>query len=402
MSAILTLNAGSSSIKFSVYLNSDQVSSGDPVGVAVGQIDGLGPDATLILKHDGRTSETQLGQADHTSGLRAILEAIRPVIGTQTVVGVGHRIVHGGVAQEEPVRLDAALLEELAKLEPLAPLHQPHNLAGIRAAMEAFPDAIQVGCFDTAFHRAHPFVNDTYALPRQYFEEGVRRYGFHGLSYDYVSGHVANTYADLADARMVIAHLGNGASMCCVRGRRSIASSMGFSAVDGLPMGTRTGQLDPSVILYLMDQHGMSTKDISDLIYKKSGLLGMSGISNDMRTLLEGDAADTESAREAVAYFVARVKHEIGALAALGGGIDALVFTGGIGENAWQIREQVCEDLGFLGISLDIEANRRRGTEDIGTGPVKVLVIRTDEERVIARAVSAELRGGAQSDRAAE
>ncbi|SNT17605.1 acetate/propionate family kinase [Tropicimonas sediminicola] len=388
MSAILTLNAGSSSIKFSVYLRGEGDGGGEPEEVAVGQIDGLGPDAKLILKHDGTKAVTDLGQADHKAGLKAILDAIQPILGDNAVTGVGHRVVHGGTGHLAPAVLNDEILTELAGLEPLAPLHQPHNLAGIRAAMEAFPDAIQVGCFDTAFHRSHPFVNDTYALPRKFFEEGVRRYGFHGLSYDYVSGYVEETYPDLQDARVVIAHLGNGASMCCVKGRRSIASSMGFSAVDGLPMGTRTGQIDPSVILYLMDNHGMASKDISDLIYKQSGLLGMSGISNDMRTLLESDA---ESAKEAVDYFVARVKREIGALAAMGGGIDALVFTGGIGENAWQIRERVCEGLEFLGVTIDADANQARGTESIGTGPVKVLVVQTDEERVIARAVASHL-----------
>ncbi|WP_068117235.1 acetate/propionate family kinase [Tropicimonas marinistellae] len=384
MSAILTLNAGSSSIKYSVYLDEDTNGDGDPECIAVGQIDGIGPDARLILTYKGEKTETALGQADHRAGLQAVLKVLQPILGDRPVSGVGHRIVHGGTEYADPILLTGPILDNLAKLTPLAPLHQPHNLAAIRAAMEAFPDAIQVGCFDTGFHRGHPFVNDTYALPREFYAKGVRRYGFHGLSYDYVTGYIEETYPDLRNARVVIAHLGNGASMCCVKGRQSIASTLGFSAVDGLPMGTRCGQLDPAVVLYLLDQ-GMSSKEISDMLFKKCGLLGMSGISHDMRTLLESDAPEAE---EAVSYFVARVRREVGALAAADGGIDALVFTGGIGENAWQIRERVCADLGFLGIGVDADANRTRGTEDIGTGPVKVLVVKTDEELVIARAVS--------------
>ncbi|MFV0361416.1 acetate/propionate family kinase [Tropicimonas sp.] len=382
MSAILTLNAGSSSIKYSVYLTGE----GEPREIAVGQIDGIGPEAVLILRHDGKRTVTPLGEADHRAGLRAVLGALKPVLGDRKVAGVGHRVVHGGTQYAAPILLDDGILRNLEKLSPLAPLHQPHNIAAIRAAMEAFPLAIQVGCFDTGFHRGHPFVHDTYGLPREYYLQGVRRYGFHGLSYDYVSGHVEQAFPDLKGARLVIAHLGNGASMCAVRGRQSIACTLGFSAVDGLPMGTRCGQLDPGVVLYLMEQ-GLSRQEISDMLFRKSGLLGMSGISNDMRTLLETDAAQTAEAAEAVEYFIARVKAEIGSLAVANGGIDALVFTGGIGENAWQIRRQVCRDMGFLGISIDEDANRSNA-EIIGTGPVQVLVVRTDEERVIARAVA--------------
>ncbi|SFC89897.1 acetate/propionate family kinase [Tropicimonas isoalkanivorans] len=383
MAAILTLNAGSSSIKYSVYLDGG---GDEPREIAVGQIDGIGPDATLILKHDGQKTVKSLGRADHKAGLNAVLDVLTPVLGGQDVAGVGHRIVHGGTDFAEPVVLDETILERLALLTPLAPLHQPHNIAAIRAAMEAFPQAVQVGCFDTGFHRGHPFVNDTYALPREYYAQGVRRYGFHGLSYDYITGYIEEAFPDLRDGRIVIAHLGNGSSMCCVKGRKSIASTLGFSAVDGLPMGTRCGQLDPGVILYLMEQ-GMSKQEISDMLFKKCGLLGMSGISHDMRTLLESDAPE---AAEAVDYYVARVKREVGALAVADGGLDALVFTGGIGENAWQIRERVCDGLDFLGISIDAAANRD-GEERIGTGAVQVMVIRTDEERVIARAVAKEL-----------
>lgn len=379
MSAILTLNAGSSSIKYSVYLATNY----EPEEIASGQIDGIGPNARLILKHDGEKTTRELGQADHTDGLRAVLTALAPILGDTVVAGVGHRIVHGGTDYADPIVLDDDILDDLARLNPLAPLHQPHNIAAIRAAMVAFPQAIQVGCFDTGFHRGHPFVNDVYALPRAYYEQGVRRYGFHGLSYDYITGHIEQTWPELHDARVVIAHLGNGASMTCVKGRRAIASTLGFSALDGLPMGTRCGQLDPGVVLYLMEQ-GMTQQEISDLLFKKSGLLGLSGLSNDMRTLEE---SDTPEAREAVAYFIARVKREVGALAAADNGIDALVFTGGIGEHSANVRKGVCEGMSFLGISID-EAANSRDAEEIGSGKVRVMVIPTDEEVVIARAVS--------------
>ncbi len=381
MSAILTLNAGSSSIKFSVYLAGDE-----PQEIAVGQIDGLGPDARLILKANGKKTTTELGEADHASGLAAVLAALEPVLGGQIVLGVGHRIVHGGTDYGDPIVLTTEILDDLARLTPLAPLHQPHNIAAIRAAMAAFPDAVQIGCFDTGFHRGHPFVNDTYGLPRQMYADGVRRYGFHGLSYDYVTGHIARTHPELKDARIVIAHLGNGASMTCVRGRKSIASTLGFSAIDGLPMGTRCGQLDPGVILFLLDK-GMTGPEISDLLWKESGMKGMSGITHDMRTLGESDAPE---AKEAVAYFIARVKRELGALSATNGGIDALVFTGGIGEHSSLVRKGVCTDMEFLGISIDADANDRNA-EEIGTGAVKVMVVKTDEERVIARAVARHL-----------
>jgi acetate kinase len=382
MSAILTLNAGSSSIKYSVYLAGEA----EPLEIASGQIDGIGPNARLILKHNGEKTTTDLGPADHTAGLKAVLEALKPILGDQSVAGVGHRIVHGGIDYAQPIVLTEAILEDLAKLNPLAPLHQPHNIAAIRAAMAAFPEALQVGCFDTGFHRGHPFVNDTYALPREYYAKGVRRYGFHGLSYDYITGHIAETYPDLADARVVIAHLGNGASMTCVKGRQSIASTLGFSALDGLPMGTRCGQIDPGVLLYLMEQ-GMSQQEISDMLFKKSGMLGLSGISNDMRTLEESDAPE---AKEAVDYFIARVKREVGALAAANNGIDALVFTGGIGEKSFIVRKGVCDGMEFLGIAID-EAANDRNDQHIGTGTVKVMVIPTDEEVVIARAVAQKL-----------
>ncbi len=276
-------------------------------------------------------------------------------------------------------------MAKLRALEPLAPLHQPHNLAAVDAARTAFPDAIQIGCFDTSFHRGHPKVSDIFALPRHFYDQGVRRYGFHGLSYDFVSGELARTEPELIAGRIVIAHLGNGASMCAVGGGKSVASTMGFSALDGLCMGTRCGQLDPGVMLYLMEKEGMTTAEISTLLYKESGLKGLSGISHDMRTL---EASDAPEAAEAIAYFVHRIRRELGALTATLGGLDALVFTGGIGENSATIRSGVCEGMEWLGIGIDPERNAANA-RNMGTGKIRVMTIPTDEERVIARATSA-------------
>jgi acetate kinase len=296
---------------------------------------------------------------------------------------VGHRVVHGGLSRSAPVVLTPTLIAELAKLNALAPLHQPHNLSGVAAAQAAFPDAPQVACFDTAFHRAHPFVNDAFALPRALYDEGVRRYGFHGLSYEYVTGKLAEIAPFHAQGRVVVCHLGSGASMCAIRAGHSVASTMGFSALDGLPMGTRPGQLDPGVLLYLMDKKGMSARAISDLLYKQSGLKGLSGVSNDMRDLL---ASDNPHARQAVDYFVFRVRREIGGMAAVLEGLDAIVFTGGIGENAAPIREYVLEAMEWLGVELDLDRNRANaGVISSDRSRVRVFVIPTNEELMIAR-----------------
>ncbi|MCK5749795.1 MAG: acetate/propionate family kinase, partial [Oricola sp.] len=297
------------------------------------------------------------------------------------------RIVHGGIDFAAPVRLDEETVDRLEALEPLAPLHQPHNLAAVRAAHEAFPNAIQIACFDTAFHRTHPWVNDTFALPREWYERGVRRYGFHGLSYEYVSGEIARLAPELRHGRVVIAHLGNGASMCAVRDGRSIASTMGFTALDGLPMGTRCGQLDPGVLLYMMDHEKMSPAEITDLLYRKSGLKGLSGMTNDMREL---EASDSPEAAHAIEYFVFRIRRELGALAAVLGGLDAFVFTGGIGEHSAHVRREVCKGMEWLGISID-ETKNAENALDLSTGATRVMVVKTDEERVIARAVNAAL-----------
>ncbi|KGB82828.1 acetate kinase [Rhodovulum sp. NI22] len=378
MSAILTLNAGSSSLKFAVY-----ISDHEPQLLAKGQVENLGPTARLILENDGEKVVRALGVADHAIALREIIASVTPVLAGREVDGVGHRIVHGGVDFHAPEILTPQVVEKLSALVPLAPLHQPHNLAAVAAAQVAFPDAVQVACFDTAFHRDHPWVNDTFALPRRFYEEGVRRYGFHGLSYDFLTGDVARRFPELSGARLVIAHLGNGASICAVKDGRSVGSTMGFSALDGLPMGTRCGQIDPGVLLYLMDQKGLSAPEISTLLYKESGLKGLSGISSDMRTL---EASEGPEAAQAIDYYVFRIRREIGAMTAVLGGIDALIFSGGIGENSVTVRGRVADGLDYLGITLD-EGRNATSEIEIGAGPVRVFALPTDEERVIARAV---------------
>lgn len=380
MSLILTLNAGSSSLKFAVYDTRIE-----PTLIIAGQVERLGPNARLLIKdHPPR----DLGATDHARAMREILDGLNDDLGNQTIIGVGHRIVHGGSEFTAPVHLDETVRAKLRQLEPLAPLHQPHNLACIEAAIDLFPQAIQIGCFDTAFHRSHPWVNDTFALPRKFYEMGIRRYGFHGLSYDYITSTLETRIPDLAAGRVIVGHLGNGASLCAVRNGNSVASTMGFSALDGLPMGTRSGQIDPGVLLFLLDQQGMTSSEIANLLYRESGLLGLSGLSSDMRTL---EASDTQDASLAIDYYVFRIQREIGAMAASLGGVDALVFCGGIGENSARIREEVCQNLAFLGIALDPEANAVNA-ESIGSGATRVMVIPTDEERIIARAVSAHCR----------
>lgn len=378
MSCILTLNAGSSSLKFGLYEHAQE-----PVALCEGQVENLGPVARMTLKHDAAKQVSEIGPADHAAALRAIFAAVGPVLAGRDIAGVGHRIVHGGKTFGAPIELSDDVVKQLEAFVPLAPLHQPHNLAAVRAAMEAFPEAKQVGCFDTAFHKGHPFVNDTFALPRRFYDQGVRRYGFHGLSYDYITSCLKRDWPDLAKGRVVVAHLGNGASMCAIRGGQSIGSTMGFSALDGLPMGSRCGQLDPGVLLYLLAQ-GMSAEDITRILYKESGLKGLSEHSHDMRTLLN---STDKKAREAIDYYVFRIRRELGAMAAILGGIDGLVFCGGIGENAAPIRARIVDGMEFLGLSLDPDANAL-GQTQIGTGATQVLVIPTDEERVIARSVA--------------
>ncbi len=380
--AVLALNAGSSSLKFALYGE-----QGDQA-LAQGLAERLGSDqARLTLKDaQGHQLPTMGGPlANHEQAMAAVLDSLRAAFPKTEPGAVGHRVVHGGADYDAPVLVDDAVLARIEALAPFAPLHQPHNLAGIRAAQSAFPGVPQIACFDTAFHRGHPWVNDTFALPRRYYDQGVRRYGFHGLSYSYIADALAQIAPQVAAGRVVVAHLGNGASMCAIENGRSVASSMGFSALDGLPMGTRCGQLDPGVMLYLMQQEGMDAEAITDLLYRRSGLLGLSGgLSNDMRTL---EASDTPEARQAIDYFVFRIQRELGAMAATMGGIDALVFSGGIGENSAHIRARVCERTQWLGLILDPARNDGRAQViSTDTSPARIMVVPTDEELVIARA----------------
>jgi acetate kinase len=382
--AILTLNAGSSSLKFAVFGREDE----QPL--ATGMVDRIGGNGVLRLRdRSGADLPVREGSdfSTHEAALRTVLVSLADALPSLSIDAVGHRVVHGGPDLAKPVVIDDEILDYLSALAPFAPLHQPHNLAGIRASLAAFPSALQVACFDTAFHRAHPFVNDVFALPRSFYDKGVRRYGFHGLSFDYVAGELARRQPRLAAGKVVIAHLGNGASMCGLDNGRPIATTMGFSTLDGLPMGTRCGQLDPGVVLYLLDQERMTSTEIADLLYRRSGLLGLSGVSNDMRTL---ERSDKPEAREAIDVFVNRIQREIGSLAAALGGLDALVFCGGIGENSRLVRELVCARMAWLGIELDADFNRANATNiSAATARTAVLVIATNEELVIARSVRA-------------
>lgn len=382
-SLLLTLNAGSSSIKFAVYGADDRL----PL-LAAGQIESLGPRATLSVRilAERTTSvpfSPDLGAGGHAEAVQTILGWIRHTFDGAGVAAVSHRVVHGGTEHLAPVRIDDALLADLERLVPLAPLHQPHNLAGIRAARAAFPHVPQIACFDTAFHRNHPFVSDTFALPRSFYDEGIRRYGFHGLSYEFIARRLRSCDPALAQGRVVVAHLGNGASMCAMHDGRSVASTMGFTALDGLPMGTRCGQLDPGVVLYLMMEKGMDAMAVSDLLHQEAGLKGLSGLSHDVREL---QVSDSPAARDALVYFADRGRREIGGLAASLGGLDALVFTGGIGENAPQVRAMMLSGMEWMGIRLDPEANERNATViSLPESGTQVLVFKTDEEHMLAR-----------------
>lgn len=380
---ILVLNAGSSSLKFSIYID------GDEIPEVSGLIDRIGAGAPAEIKlKDAAGAPLSAGDvgtvADHGEALRVAIRAMGVHYPDRTIKAVGHRVVHGGPDFAAPVMIDDAVQAALEALVPLAPLHQPHCLAGIRAARAAFPGATQIACFDTAFHRTMPRVNEIYAIPHEFYDQGIRRYGFHGLSYDYIASALREADPALAAGRVVVAHLGNGASLCAMKDGKSVMTSMGFSALDGLVMGTRCGKIDPGVLLYLLDQ-GMDSKALSDMLYRQSGLLGLSGISNDMRTLL---ASNDPRAVEAVACFVASLQRGIAEMAAAMGGIDSIVFTAGIGENAAAIRAQVCDGLGWMGVTLDAGANEGGGETISPPGSsVQVKVIPTREDLVILRAV---------------
>jgi acetate kinase len=393
--AVLTINAGSSSLKFSVY----RIREHDrPSLSAKGQVEGIGTSPHLVGEDaEGQVLVDRRWRDDRSSGhaefFRVIGSWLRDHFGGRTsLLGVGHRVVHGGIEFAAPVRVSPAVLAKLEALCPLAPLHQPHNLAGIRAVAAVQPDLPQVACFDTAFHRSHPELADWFALPRRFYDDGVRRYGFHGLSYEYIASVLPELAPEIAAGRVVVAHLGSGANMCAIRAGRSIDSTMGFTALDGLPMGTRCGALDPGVVLHLIRAYGMDADAIERMLYHECGLKGVSGISNDMRTLLL--ASGDPRARHAIALFVWRIVRELGALAAVQGGLDGLVFTAGVGERSPEIREQVCENAAWLGIDLDHAANRAGGPRISTDGSqVAVYAIPTDEELMIARHTLAVLRG---------
>jgi acetate kinase len=384
MDPILVINAGSSSVKFQVFA----VEGANELTLQIkGQVDGIGTQPRLQARAPGevevvnecyeRSAVPDVPSALATAGawLRKRYD-INPI-------AVGHRVVHGGPAYDRPVLVDAKVLGTLEQYVPLAPLHQPNNLAPIRSLLARLPDLPQVACFDTSFHRGHPAVADRYALPEHFYAEGVRRYGFHGLSYEYIAQRLPDVAPAVARGRVIVAHLGSGASMCALAGGRSVESSFGFTALDGLPMGTRPGQLDPGVVLYLIDQKKMSAADVQHLFYHESGLKGLSGISNDVREL---EASADPRAAFALEYFVYRAGLHAGMLAAALGGLDAFVFTAGIGENSVSLRARIAEKLGWLGVALDPAANVARATRiSRPESRVAVYVIPTDEELMIAR-----------------
>ncbi|MGI4745740.1 MAG: acetate/propionate family kinase [Janthinobacterium lividum] len=383
MDAILTLNAGSSSIKFALFRIVDA-----DIAVAVrGQISGIGS-APKFRAAD--PNGKALGEHAWTGGdqtqedlLQFLLDWIVKHLGSDRLVAVGHRVVHGGRDHDRPALVTADLMASLEALVPLAPLHQPHNLAPIRAVEAIRPGLSQVACFDTAFHHAMPMVAARIALPREFEEQGVRRYGFHGLSYEYIVRRLRVLSPDLAAGRVIVAHLGNGASLCAMKNGQSQDTTMSFTPLDGLVMGTRCGSIDPGAILYLLREHGMNADQVEDLLDRRSGLLGVSGVSSDMRVLLD---SDDPKAAEAVELFVFHIAREAGAMASTLGGVDGIVFTGGIGEHAAQVRALVCKRLAWLGVEMDDKANDA-DADIISTAAsrVEVRMIPTDEEAMIAR-----------------
>jgi acetate kinase len=379
----LVLNAGSSSLKFCVF---------QPQGArwqveARGQVEGIGTSPRLTVKdaNGQKWVDERLDSSvrDGRAAMDALGGWLRSKYQGGRTVGVGHRVVHGGPRFSGPTVVTREILAELHELTPLAPLHQPHNLAPIEAIFDRMPEVPQVACFDTGFHRGHAAVASLVPLPRDVCQGGVERYGFHGISYEYISSILPQVAPEIADGRVIVAHLGSGASLCALRNRQSIDTTMSFTAMDGLCMGTRPGALDPGVVLFLFQKLGLSVKQVEEILYKKSGLLGISGISNDMRDLL---GRSEPEARLAVDYFVYRAAKEIGAMAAVLGGIDALVFTAGIGENSAEIRRRITEASAWLGIELDEEANTAK-VPRISTPKSKVSawVIPTNEELMIAR-----------------
>lgn len=382
---VLVLNAGSSSIKFSAF----EAHCNEPRLALHGQVESLYTKTPCFTAHDahgeliGLKSWDEKDQFGHQRAIEYVLWFLRGQYGDRKLLAVGHRVVHGGSEFGQPALVTPEVLDKLEKLAPLAPLHQPHNLAPIRLVAESFPELPQVACFDTAFHRTQSREEQAFALPSTLAERGIQRYGFHGLSYEYIRSVLPEVAPGAAAGRTVVAHLGNGSSMCAIDRGKSVASTMGFTAVDGLPMGTRCGSLDPGVILYVMTELKMDARAVEKMLYKESGLLGMSGISSDMRTLLD---SDHPRARFAIDVLIHRVGRELGALAATMQGIDALVFTAGIGEHSPLIRARICREAAWLGVELDPAANERGARCISAPGSrVSAWVIPTNEELMIAR-----------------
>ena len=381
---ILVINAGSSSIKFELFAVAGDAQLDRRLR---GQIEGIGSRPRLSARDgEGKLLVDEVSASGRVPDVPAAIERLQAWIKEfgrgQPPTAVGHRIVHGGPLYDRPVRISAEVIRNLQGFVPLAPLHQPNNLAPVEAIHRRRPEVLQVACFDTAFHRRHGELADRYAIPEKLYQDGVRRYGFHGLSYEYIAQMLPTLAPNVAEGRVVVAHLGSGASMCALRGRSSIDSTMGFTALDGLPMGTRPGQLDPGVVLYL-HQRGMSTEAVQNLLYKECGLKGLSGISNDVRDLL---ASADPRARLAIDYFVYRIAKELGALACALGGLDALIFTAGIGENSPAVRKAVLQRIAWLGFELDEAANEANRTAiSKPASRLLALVIPTNEELMIAR-----------------
>ena len=380
----LVLNAGSSSLKFCVFVGHAKQ---EWQLAARGQIDGIGTSAKLSVKDDAgaKLADEKLPASvkDGKAALAVLAEWLKARWGGSKVLGVGHRVVHGGATYAGPSIVTSEVIEDLRTLIPLAPLHQPYNIGAIEAVAERLPDVPQVACFDTSFHRGQTPVAELIPLPKDLRDSGVQRYGFHGLSYEYIASVLPDVAPEIAEGRVIVAHLGSGASMCALRKRRSVDTTLGFTALDGLCMGTRPGSVDPGVILHLFQTVGLSATEVEKILYKKSGLLGVSGISNDMRDLLDNP---DPGARLAVDYFVYQAAKQVGALAAALGGVDALVFTAGIGEHSAEIRRRICEASAWLGVTLDSAANQKHGPRITTSGSrVSAWVVPTNEELMIAR-----------------
>lgn len=380
---ILVINAGSSSIKFALYPANHTLNKGP---LLRGRLEDGGTSSRLIISRNGGAPEIVSVDAPSNTPeqrLAFMVVWLRNALNDYRVTGIGHRIVHGGERHALPIFIDDSVITSLEALIPLARLHGPHEVAAIKALAASMPGVRQIACFDTAFHHHRPLLDQMFAIPREYFAAGVRRYGFHGLSYEFIASRFPALLGEHAEGRVVVAHLGNGASMCAMFRRKSIATTMGFTALDGLMMGTRCGTIDPGVLLYAIQERGFSAHEVSDILYGKSGLLGVSGLSSDMRDLA---ASDDPNAKEAINLYVYRAVRELGALVAVLGGLDALVFTGGVGEHSHEVRAMICDNLRWLGVELDAQANRLHATV-IGTisNRAGVFAVATDEELVIAR-----------------